>query len=88
MKHKIIVPDSLKIRTKEWLEVHNKLWPDDEITQVIPVLPKPTLNKEDIEYWVAKSGSREYRVCECGSNKLGSPKHSDWCPVYKIESEG
>lgn len=25
-------------------------------------------------------------VCECGSEKVGSPRHSDWCPKYKEEN--
>lgn len=23
--------------------------------------------------------------CECGSESVGSPRHSDWCPKYKEE---
>lgn len=23
--------------------------------------------------------------CECGANKIGSSKHSSWCPLYKEE---
>jgi len=22
------------------------------------------------------------KSCECGSEKVGSPRHSDWCPCY------
>jgi hypothetical protein len=24
----------------------------------------------------------EYRLCECGSESVGSPMHSSWCPKY------
>lgn len=29
------------------------------------------------------SGYNTGPVCECGSEAVGSPRHSDWCPKYK-----
>lgn len=25
------------------------------------------------------------KICECGSESLKSPRHSDWCPKYEKE---
>lgn len=43
---------------------------------------EPT-RKIDLE----KDKDSSKKKCECGAEKVGSGKHSEWCPKYQKESE-
>ena len=40
------------------------------------------VNAKDLEQGLKKAGAVKKLVCECGSEKVGSPRHSTWCPLY------
>lgn len=40
---------------------------------------------EEMDDWAMTSSPYSKKKCECGSDKLGSDKHSSWCPKYRDE---
>lgn len=79
-------------RLMDWL-LNTKVYPlDDDDDAILDELD--TLNGYDPNEWgfedeltrriELEPKSKEKR-CECGTEKCGSNKHSEWCPKYKKE---
>ena len=47
---------------------------DDEVTEDLEL-------REHLE--MLDGGIWENAKCECGADKVGSPRHSSWCPKFK-----
>ena len=74
-------PLSIKYKERYWdLVVSSLTSADPYLTYVEGILNRYTSNVYDLD--LARNGgfpSLELK-CECGSDKLGHPGHSDWCP--------
>lgn len=55
----------------------DKLLTNDEVDKLIEELKLVDFFDEDTEPFGIK-----ITVCECGSEKVGSPRHSTWCPKF------
>lgn len=51
-----------------------------------PLVPGRKLNIIPMDQWPVPKDKKK-PVCECGSAKVGSPMHSDWCPMYEEASD-
>lgn len=64
-----------------WLKTKRNFKFSDEIPE-LPKPIKPNFDDNMDEYFITI-----LKLCECGSDAVGSNKHSDYCPKHQKENQ-